>query len=249
MKNDTKEDAAPNSRPLNCYVPPSFTHLDLFSGIGAFALAAHWQGWQTVAFCEKDEFCRKVLRKNFGENIKIYDDILQFSGKPFRGANVVTAGFPCQDTSQANTNGIGLDGERSGLWKEAVRVIAEVQPDWVVLENVANYVRVDVDRLCGSLENEGYETTAFDFRACCVGLPTLERHIWIIAANSSQRREKSTEKLSSELVQEKPFLRGYSGNRERRTICEFRVSRNTSKGFPNGWIDLNSPESALSETP
>jgi site-specific DNA-cytosine methylase len=92
-------------------------------------------GWETVAFVERDKFCQRVLRKNFGQDIEIHDDITTFSGKPFRGrVDVVTGGFPCQPFSAAGQRR-GVDDERY-LFPESLRVVREVQPAWVVLENV-----------------------------------------------------------------------------------------------------------------
>lgn len=86
-------------------------HLDTFSGIGGWALAARWMGWQTLAFVEKDKFCHKVLSKNFPD-IPIHDDIFTFSGKPFRGrVSTISAGSPCQPFSAAGKR-TGKDDER-----------------------------------------------------------------------------------------------------------------------------------------
>lgn len=117
--------------------------IDLFAGIGGFSLAAHGIGWQTLAFVEKDEFCRKVLAKNF-KGAAIYDDIFDFSGKPFRGqCDIITAGFPCQPFSTAGARN-GVNDERY-LFPETLRVIAEAKPTWVVLENVDGLVSMAND--------------------------------------------------------------------------------------------------------
>lgn len=114
--------------------------LDLFSGIGGFSLAAHRMGWQTAAFVEKEPFCQKVLAKNF-KGVPIYGDIFEFDGKPFRGAvDIVCGGFPCQPFSAAGKRG-GVKDERY-LFPETLRVIAEVAPAWVVLENVAGLISI-----------------------------------------------------------------------------------------------------------
>lgn len=197
--------------------------LDLFAGIGGFSLAAHWMNWQTIAFVEKDGFCQQVLRKNFGADIDLYDDINTFSGLAFRGrCDIVTAGFPCQDISNANTDGKGLDGERSGLWRAGFRVIAEAQPGWAVIENVANYKKLGVDRLCGELEKLGYETATVDIPACCVGLPTLERHVWIIAASDALRLQRLCQSPPPELETQKQLCGSYPGIRNGRRISESR---------------------------
>lgn len=110
-------------------------HLDIFAGIGGFSYAARRMNWHTVAFVEKEPFCQKVLRKNFGQDAEIHDDIFTFSGKPFRGRiDILTGGFPCQPFSQAGKR-LGVNDERH-LFPELLRVIREVQSTWLVLENV-----------------------------------------------------------------------------------------------------------------
>ena len=97
--------------------------LDLFAGIGGFSLAAHWMGWQTVAFVEKEPFCHKVLRKNFGQEIEIHDDIFNFDGRSLRGAvDIITGGFPCQPFSAAGKRK-GRNDERH-LFPQMLRVIS-----------------------------------------------------------------------------------------------------------------------------
>ena len=109
-------------------------HLDLFSGIGGFALAAKWIGITTTQFVEVDPFCQKVLQKNF-PGVPIHDDVTTFTAP--RGVfDIATGGYPCQDNSLANPRGKGLDGDRSGLWFEMLRVIDECRPKMVVVENV-----------------------------------------------------------------------------------------------------------------
>src|SRR5690242_3453599 len=136
------------------------THVDLFSGIGGFALAARWAGFQTVAFVEIDDYARAILKKNFmadGENVRLqrvgagrveitrtyeqselslrssprlYTDIRDFDGAAYRGATLLTGGFPCQPFSQAGKRG-GTKDDRH-LWPEMHRVIGECKPTWVV---------------------------------------------------------------------------------------------------------------------
>lgn len=163
--------------------------LDVFAGIGGFSLAAHWLGWQTVAFVEKDEFCQKVLRKNFGD-IPIYDDIRTFSGKPFRGrVDIITGGFPCQPFSVAG-NQKGSSDERH-LFPEMLRVIGEVEPSWVVAENVRGLLGIEsgetFDEICSSLENLGYAVQTFCIPACAVNAPHRRDRLWIVAHADSAR--------------------------------------------------------------
>ena len=128
--------------------------LDLFSGIGGFSLAADWLGWETVAFCEQDKFCQKVLAKHW-PNIPIFDDIKKLKGDQFNGAiDMVVGGFPCQPWSTAGKRK-GSDDHRH-LWPEMLRVIKEVRPRWVIGENVAGIVNMALESVCADLEAEGF---------------------------------------------------------------------------------------------
>lgn len=162
--------------------------LDLFAGIGGFSLAAHWMGWTTTAFVERDKFCQRVLRKNFGQDIEIHDDITTFSGKPFRGrVDVVTGGFPCQPFSQAGKRK-GMADDRY-LWPEMLRTISEVQPRFVVGENVLGLVNwsrgLVFEQVQADLENAGYEVWAGVVPACAKNAPHRRDRLWIVAHSDS----------------------------------------------------------------
>ena len=109
--------------------------LDLFSGIGGFSLGLERAGMKTIAFCEQDEYCQKVLKKHWPD-VPIHNDIRELDGTQYRGAvDVVCGGFPCQPFSQAGKRA-GKDDDRD-LWPEMFRIIREVQPARVIGENVA----------------------------------------------------------------------------------------------------------------
>jgi DNA (cytosine-5)-methyltransferase 1 len=148
-------------------------------------------GWETVAFVEKEPFCQKVLRKNFGaelatentENTKgkplIYGDIFEFSGKPFRGrVDIVTGGFPCQPFSHAG-NQRGSEDDRY-LWHEMHRVIQECRPRWIVGENVVGLINMELDNVLSDLEVAGYTTEAVVIPACAVDAPHRRERVWIL---------------------------------------------------------------------
>ena len=153
-------------------------HLDLFSGIGGFALAARWAGIETVQFVEIEPFAQKVLNKNF-PNIPIHDDIKTFKADEFSGIGIITGGYPCQPFSQA--------GQRRGekddrhLWPEMFRVIREARPDWVLAENVAGHVSMGLDDVLDDLEGEGYTTQALIIPACAKDAKHRRDRVWIVA--------------------------------------------------------------------
>lgn len=162
------------------------THIDTFSGIGAFALAARWAGIETVQFVEIDPFCQKVLAKNFPET-PIHGDMRTFNGKPFRGGcDILTGGFPCQDISIAG-KGAGITGARSGLWKELCRVTDEVRPRFLVVENVAELLRRGMGAVLGDLSEIGYDAEWDVIQSAAVGAPHKRERVFIVAYHRSQR--------------------------------------------------------------
>ena len=185
------------------------THASLFSGIGGAELAAEWMGWKNVFHCEINPFGRKVLEYWYPNSIS-YEDITKTDFSEWRGkVNVLTGGFPCQPFSVAGKRR-GSDDDRY-LWPEMLRVIREVQPSWIVGENVAGILTMvqpgeetcmgcqtnifgEVDRkrellrqeyvieiICGDLEREGYSVQPFVIPACAVGAPHRRDRVWIIA--------------------------------------------------------------------
>lgn len=161
-------------------------HLDLFSGIGGFALAAQWMGWETVAFCEKEKYAKRVLERHW-PNVPIIDDIRDIK-EPI-GCDILTGGFPCQPFSSAGKQKGKADDRY--LWPEMLRVIALERPAWVVGENVAGIVGVALDQALFDLEAQGYSSRAFILPACAVDAPHRRDRVWILAnrtSNGQQRR-------------------------------------------------------------
>jgi DNA (cytosine-5)-methyltransferase 1 len=157
--------------------------LDLFSGIGGFSLGLERAGMETAAFCEISPYPRAVLQRHWPK-VKLYDDIRQLSAERLRDdglhIDVICGGFPCQDISFAG-NGAGLEGERSGLWFEMLRLIGEVRPSYVIVENVAALRNRGLDTCLGGLAAIGYDAEWHCIPASAVGAPHRRDRVWVIA--------------------------------------------------------------------
>jgi len=153
-------------------------HIDLFSGIGGFALAARWAGYQTEVFCEQDAFCQRVLKKHWPD-VPVVGDIFEFDGSAYRGADLLTGGFPCQPYSCAGKR--GGDSDDRALWPEMRRVISEARPRWIVAENVTGIISMALDGVLSDLEGEGYEVQTVIVPACAVNAPHRRDRVWIVA--------------------------------------------------------------------
>lgn len=207
------------------------THIDLFSGVGGFALAAQWAGFKTIAFCEKEEFCQKVLEKRFGAIIAdseylrklqsergkqnkrrwtsnspvLIPEIRDFNGTEYRGATLLTGGFPCQPFSDAGPKR-GKDDDRY-LWPEMLRVINEAKPRWILAENVYGIINMALDTVLTDLESEGYTTGTFIIPACGLNAPHRRYRVWIIANSIDSR------------------VRGWSHGNSGRSKCTLQTER------------------------
>lgn len=166
--------------------------LDLFSGIGGFSLGLERAGMETIAFCEQDEYCQKVLKKHW-PHIPIFDDVrelkatdLEWSMETFNEINIICGGFPCQDISIAGKKK-GLKGERSGLWKEYKRLIEEVKPKYAIIENVANLRSNGLSAVIKDLWEIGYQCEWHIISASSVGAIHKRERIWIIAYPDSEQ--------------------------------------------------------------
>ncbi len=174
--------------------------LDLFSGIGGFSLGLERAGFETVAFCEIDEFCQKVLSKNFPGK-KIFNDIKKITKEEINGLgqiDVVCGGFPCQPYSIAGQKK-GRQDDRD-LWPEMFRVIQESKPNWVIGENVANFIGMEFTRSKIDLESEGYIVQPFTIPACAIGAQHRRDRVWIIAyldSNGLSRKANASEKQNN----------------------------------------------------
>ena len=167
----------------------TLTVLDLFSGIGGFSLGLENAGMETVAFCETNEFCRKVLAKHW-PSVPCYGDIRELTGaiieKEVGPIDLISGGFPCQPFSQAGKQQ-GVADDRY-LWPEMFRIIREVRPRWVLGENVAGIVKLALDQVLADLESLGYACQSFVIPACAVDAPHQRKRVWIVAHHSEHGR-------------------------------------------------------------
>ena len=158
--------------------------LDVCSGIGGFSLGLEATGgFDTVAFCEYDEFCRKVLNKHWPE-VPIYKDLKEIGNEPTRliqEFDLICGGIPCQPFSLAGKQK-GKEDDRH-LWPYMYEIIKHKKPTWVIVENVGGFVNVALDDVCLDLETEGYATQSFIIPACGVEAPHRRERIWIIGKN------------------------------------------------------------------
>jgi DNA (cytosine-5)-methyltransferase 1 len=189
--------------------------LDLFSGIGGFSLGLESTGYfQTIAFVEKDKFCRKVLQKNFN-NIPIEEDIRNVRGSNY-AADVITGGFPCQPFSVA--------GKRKGtaddryLWDETIRVITECKARWFIGENVEGLININngmvLRQVQTDLEEQGFQVQCIVIPASGIGAWHQRKRIWIVAYSDSNRHSNK--------------IRG-SSTKEERISQEHRQDHNTTR--------------------
>jgi DNA (cytosine-5)-methyltransferase 1 len=159
------------------------THIGLFEGIGGFSEAAKKVGWETIAWCEIDEFCQLVL-KDLYPNAKTHSDIKTTDFTIYRGkCDILTGGFPCQPYSVAGRRE-GKDDERH-LWPEMRRAIREVQPTWVVGENVPGIINWNAglvfEEVQTDLEAQGYEVLTFILPSAGVDAPHRRDRVWFVA--------------------------------------------------------------------
>ena len=210
-------------------------HGSLFSGIGGFDLASEWMGWENVFHCEWNEFGQKVLKYYWPKAIT-YNDITKTDFSIHRGTiDILTGGFPCQPYSSAGKR-LGKEDSRH-LWPEMLRTIREIQPTYVVGENVRGLTNWNgglvFDEVQADLEAEGYEVTPFLLPACAVNAPHRRDRIWFVAysincGHSSKRNKISEEDRIQKISREEMECREFN-----RTI----ISKNAkySNGIGQEW--------------
>ena len=175
-------------------------HGSLFSGIGGFDIAAEWMGWENVFHCEWNDFGQKTL-KYYWPNAKSYGDIKQTDFTIYQGQiDVLSGGFPCQPYSVSGKR-LGKEDDRH-LWPEMLRAIREIQPRWVVGENVRGIISwgggLVFDEVQSDLEAEGYEVLPFLLPAVAVDAPHRRDRVWFVAYSKSNRNRRVLSRVESQ---------------------------------------------------
>ena len=209
--------------------------LALFAGAGGGILGVHLMGWRTVCAVERDAYAAQVLsqRQNDGalEAFPIWSDVCSFDGRPWRGiVDVVSGGFPCQDISAAG-NGSGIAGARSGLWGEMARIIGEVRPRVVFVENSPLLVGRGLAMVLGDLAEMGYDAQWCIVSASDTGAPHQRDRCWIVANDNRVRESQPAREQQERWV----------GVEQRREAMAYtnkvgRIGRAWASGS-EGWIE------------
>ncbi|MFN3075873.1 MAG: DNA cytosine methyltransferase [Alphaproteobacteria bacterium] len=180
--------------------------LDLFSGIGGFSFGLERAGFRTAAFCEISPFCRRVLAKHWPE-VPIYDDIRALTADRLANngiiVDVICGGFPCQDISVAGRRA-GIDGRRSGLWREYARLVDELRPSVILVENVPGLLTDGLGRVLGDLAALGYDAEWHCIPAAAIGAPHIRDRVWIVAYPGRQQHEGNCASLRWKGTEEFP---------------------------------------------
>ena len=223
------------------------THLDLFSGIGGFAIAAQNCGFTTVGFCEKEPYAQQVLKERFravladadecanirgkpqsnqrtvakrdGKSPRLHPDIFTLNGADYARVDLVTGGFPCQPFSVAGKRRGAADDR--ALWPEMLRVIGEAKPAWLIGENVAGIVTMELDNILSDLEAIGYAAWPLVIPACAVDARHRRDRVWIVGNAVSLWKSQS----------------------QRSQLDQWRRIGNASRGIGEDVADANEPGS------
>ena len=188
--------------------------LALFAGAGGGILGGHLLGWRTVCAVEWDAYAASVLVQRQNDDclppVPIWDDVQTFDGRPWQGrVDVISGGFPCTDISSAG-KGAGIDGKQSGMWAHMARIVGEVRPEYVFVENSPLLVGRGLARVLGDLASLGYDARWGVLGAHHVAAPHRRDRIWIVADSHGSRSRQNFN--PSELRPQRPFQSScYSG--------------------------------------
>lgn len=213
--------------------------LSLFSGIGGIDLAAEWCGIETVAFCEREPFCQKVLNKHW-PTVPIYDDVCTLTKERLEadgiGAiDVIFSGDPCQPYSGAGQRK-GAEDDRF-LWPEVNRLVESIRPNWIVRENVAGNITLGLDGVLSDLENLEYTARTLVLPALAVGAEHERQRVFVVAYSNRKPRLQENQTFSS--IREKWQAWEDASRRSGRQISrtDWNVSKpsvyRTADGIPN----------------
>lgn len=224
--------------------------LDLFSGIGGFSLGLERTGgFETVAFCEIEEFPRKVLTKHW-PGVPIFGDVRKLTGEQVGTIDVITGGFPCQDLSVAGKQA-GIEGDRSGLWSEIARLIGELRPKYIIVENVANLLSGPngrpgqwFGRVLGDLAEIGYDAEWHCIPASSIGAPHIRDRVWILAYPKQIQRVRAIFNGDNETQRTRPWPETQRDNNGIR----FKMGEEGCSIF-GGWLDKPDPERMVDGVP
>jgi DNA (cytosine-5)-methyltransferase 1 len=183
--------------------------LALFAGAGGGILGGKLLGWKTVCAVELDDYARRVLlaRQDDGclPHFPVWDDVRTFDGKPWRGlVDVVSGGFPCQDISAAG-KGAGITGERSGLWREMARIIGDVRPRYVLVENSAALASRGLGTVLGDLAAMGFDARWGVFSAGDAGARHKRERMWVYADAVPIREWRNSRYEEAEVARYRPL--------------------------------------------
>lgn len=193
--------------------------LDLFSGIGGFSLGLERTGgFETVAFCEIEPYPRAVLKRHWPQ-VPCYDDVRTLTADTLRrdgiGVDVIAGGFPCQGISEAGLRE-GLQDARSGLWFEYARLIGELRPRFVVVENVSELLGNGMGTVLGTLATLGYDAEWHSIPALAVGADHIRDRVWIVAYPNGtgleepqqRRRQQRPKKMGEDVAKNHAHANG-----------------------------------------
>lgn len=211
-------------------------HIGLFEGIGGFSLSAHKFGIETIAWCEWNPFCQLVL-KELLQNAKQHNDIKTTDFTIYRGqCYLLTGGFPCQPFSVAGQQR-GTSDDRY-LWPEMFRAIREIQPRWVIAENVPGLVSwsdgMVFEQVLSDLENEGYEVAPFVLPAASVNAPHKRDRVWIVAYSPNIGRESTWDSRTRWSGFEDGNSNGISSNTNNTRLQTTRAKQQTARIIRSG---------------
>ena len=213
------------------------THGSLFSGVEGFGLGAALAGIKTEWSCEFEKYQTEVIKKNFGDGHTVYGDIRTLENPPF--VNIISGGFPCQDISVAG-KGAGIKGSRSGLWGHMHRIIGDVRPDYVIIENSPLLRKRGFEYVLHGLSEIGYDAQWQCLQGTFLGLQQRRERIYILlptprvsSANGSPRNRFFGS----------PTYRGnleeYIRDGETDGLYPNPELSETLMGFPTSWTETN----------